>query len=97
MWGCSPEEKVLANDDAKWQKMDTPLPYDRYKRDIYYLAFRMLMSTDWEVAEEDLQLEQLQTEQHSLVSLPGTCSTRLISHTFLLGRALSAIRASVSD
>ena len=63
--GCSPEEQALLDEDVDWQKTTTPLPYDRFKRDVYNLALHMFNSNDWEMANMcHKQREELQNEQN---------------------------------
>lgn len=38
------------NDDVSWQEKTTPLPYDRFRRDVYNLAYHISHSSDWEMA-----------------------------------------------
>ena len=68
---CSPEQAALYEDDIRWWELSTPLPFDRFKRDVFELASRLSRSVDWYVHAKTTPYEHFQDETDSLVSEKG--------------------------
>jgi hypothetical protein len=64
----SPEERALLDDKVAWAELSTPLPYDRFKRDVYNLAKYVLESGQWEIKSSEWQMGHMEDSQVSLVN-----------------------------
>ena len=65
-----PEESALPGDGGSWDVRpdSTPLPYDRFKRDIYNLASDILYSGEWHLDwEVEMQLIRWKDASYSQV------------------------------
>ena len=66
---CAPEQSALWEDDVLWWELTRPMPFDRFKRDVFELASRLIRSVDWRIHSAATQYEQLQDETGSKASL----------------------------
>ena len=64
----SPEERALLDDKVAWAELSTPLPYDRFKRDVYNLAKYVVESGQWEIKSSEWQMGHMEDSQVSLVN-----------------------------
>ena len=65
---CSPEQAALYEDDIRWWELTIPLPFDRFKRDVFELASRLSRSVDWDSAAKT-PYEHFQDDTGSKASL----------------------------
>lgn len=69
-WSEQPEE-------VDWCDRTTPLPYDRFRRDVYNLANFLLHSLDWNAhKKKELQLSQWKDNSLSMVSAISPAALR---------------------
>ena len=68
---CAPEQSALLDDDVEWWNLLEPLPYNRFKRDVFELASRLIRSVDWYIDSAKTQYEQLRDDTGSKVSPQG--------------------------
>ena len=54
-----------------WWELAEPLPFDRFKRDVFELASRLSRSADWYNHHAETPYEQFEDEMGSQVSLKG--------------------------
>ena len=77
-WECltpgeesSPEQAALHEDNILWWELTTPLPFDRFKRDVFELTSRLSRSVDWYAYRKKPSREHFQDETDSVVSEVG--------------------------
>ena len=68
---CSPEQAALYEDDVLWWELAEPLPFDRFKRDVFELTSRLSRSVDWYAYRKKPSREHFQDETDSVVSEVG--------------------------
>jgi hypothetical protein len=66
---CSPEQAALHEDNIRWWELTTPLPFDRFKRDVFELASRLSRSVDWYLDAQKTPYEHFQEETDSQASV----------------------------
>ena len=65
---CCPEQAALLEDDILWWELTCPLPFNRFKRDVFELASRLIRSVDWRIFPAETPYEQLRDEKGSKAS-----------------------------